>query len=594
MIKKPQAFFLDSFTASVCHELTKTIKKIIKEDIPLELIAKHLTMPPQETWGHWALPCFFLANKEKNRQPTQIAAKLAKTYQHASSIFQKVQANGPYLNVTFQVSFLCKELLVPIQSGKLFHTPAKKHGTYLVEYSQPNTHKELHVGHLRNVCFGMALTKLLKKRGFSVVSCTFPGDIGTHTAKCLWYLKYHNKESPPNETTAPFIKKGVWLGQVYSKACAKFDKASKDPSTSLNIQKQITNILKELQAKKGEFYQIWQETRQWSIDLMQHIYQWMGVHFDKWYWESEVDQASVKWVKKLYQNKKLSQSEQAIGKNLGEKLGFCLLLKSDGNGLYATKDLYLAKQKVEDYQPEKNIYIVDYRQERHFMQLFAVLSSIGYSDLAKQSIHLKYNFVQLPSGPMSSRVGNIVPILTVIQNMKNYVEKQFLQKYKNIHLRQKIATQIAEGAIKYGMNAQDLHKKIIFNMQEWLSWDGKSGPYIQYAYARSCSLLRKNPNAKFNQWNQITTLSPEESAIIIQLSRFSLVMENCAWQMKTAPICHYLFELAKKFSRFYQNCPISSLTEHNKKAFRLFLVQTVRAALREGLSYLGIPNPEQM
>ncbi len=594
----PPIWGLDQFTSIVCRDLSRTIHKLFQLDLAENQIAQYFSAPPQEDWGHWALPCFFLANKQKKINPAAASAQIANAYQVPSTIFERVVAKGPYVNFFFQPAFLCQKLLNPIRSGELFQLPPKKNNPWLVEYSQPNTHKELHIGHLRNLCFGLALTTLLKKRGFSVISCTFPGDTGTHTAKCLWYLKYHNKEKPPDETHPPFVRKGAWLGYIYTKACLKFEEAVKEADSAPIVQKQVTDILKQLQSKQGDIYELWKETREWSCDLMKQVYEWVGVQFDKWYWESEVDEPSVQLIKDLYQKKQLTKSESAIGKDLGSKLGFCLLLKSDGNGLYATKDIYLAKKKMEDYHPEKNIYIVDQRQERHFQQVFAVLDHIGCSEIASRSKHLKYNFVQLPSGPMSSRDGNIVPIMDIIQKMTAYVKKQFLQKYENNwdkDQQEQVARQVAEGAIKYGMNEQDLNKKIIFNMQEWLNWDGKSGPYIQYAYARSCSLLKKfNADNQTIQYKEPTAFSPEEQSIIVHLSRFSLIMENSAWQMKTAPVCHYLFDLAKQFSRFYQNCPIGSLKDQEKKNFRLFLVQVVQSALKEGLSYLSIPTPEKM
>ena len=331
---------------------------------------------------------------------------------------------------------------------------------------------------------------------------------------------------------------------------------------------------------------------------MNEVYEWTGAKFDYWYWKSEMDTPSIKWVKSLLEEGKLQLSESAVGMHLGEVLGFCLLLKSDGNGLYATKDLYLAKKKFKDHNPAKNIYIVDQRQENHFQQVFKVLENIGYPELAKKSCHLKYNFVELKTGAMSSRAGNIIPIMSLIDTMTNYIKDHFLNKYQEEWSNEKIkhtAYIIAQGAIKYGMNEQDLNKKIVFDMKEWLKLDGRSGPYIQYAHARACSLLRKLTSSTENKEVNMKALSsPEEWDLILHLSWFSLTMEKCAWQMKTSPICHYLFELAQKFSRFYQNCPIGSLDNQEQKHFRLFLVQVVKKTLEEGLSTLSIPAPEQM
>ena len=582
-------FFLDIFTKSVCLELSKEINQLFQIQVPLYKLANAFTSPPKEEWGHWALPCFDLS-KTLKKNPAEVAQKIAKACTD-SPMFEKVLPKGPYVNLFFQKNFLGNKLLNHLKNEDSFRLPPKKAGSYLIEYSQPNTHKELHIGHMRNLCFGLSLITLLKKRAFPVISCTYPGDMGTHVAKCLWYLKYHNKESFPSH------RQGQWLGAVYTKAHQKFEQTT-DMAQKEKNKKQLTEILQQLKKKKGEFYLLWKQTRQWSQDLMNEVYQWTGAEFDYWYWESEIDDLSIKWVNKLYEQGKLQLSESAIGMDLGKTLGFCLLLKSDGNGLYATKDLYLARKKFEEHKPEKNIYIVDQRQETHFKQIFKVLENIGFTKEAEQSQHLKYNFVELKTGPMSSRSGNITPIITLIEKMTTYIKNTFLKKYEGQWPQEKIkktAYIIAQGAIKYGMNEQELNKKIIFDMKEWLKLDGRSGPYIQYAHARACSLLKKTDTPATDQKINMDVLdSPEEWRLIIHLSWFSLIMEKCAWQMKTSPVCYYLFELAQKFSRFYQNCPIGTLENKEQKNFRLFLVQVVQKVLKEGLDTLSIPAPEQM
>lgn len=651
--KPDQCLIWDPFTKAVCEEVSGRIKKLFHTTVSPYDLPPHFTSPPKGEAGHWALPCFFLSRVLKT-SPQQIAQKMAGS--HSSVVFSKVLNKGPYVNFFFKKEFLKTKLLDTLYTGEAFQVPAKPSGVYLVEYSQPNTHKEIHIGHTRNLCFGQALVSLLKKRGFAVHSCTYPGDVGTHVAKCLWYLKLHNKEKWPEKN------KGQWLGRIYAKACEQFEKdfptpadggggkpLPQKPSPSPEVNKQtkphpLTEVLKQLQNQKGEYYELWKITRQWSRHLMEEVYQWMGVRFDRWYWESEVDEPSVQWMRRLYKEGKLELSKGAVGLNLGERLGFLMLLKSDGNGLYATKDLYLMRKKFQDFQPEKNIYIVDFRQEGHFKQVFEGLSRIGWKREAQKSLHLKYNFVELKTGAMSSRAGNIVPLMTLTRAMTKHIITTFLSRYRKpaegttvwpadqIH---SVAHQIAQGAIKYGMNEQDLNKKIVFDMKEWLKLDGKSGPYIQYAYARAGSLLKKlnafktDPshracvlkctqkeggssgglkssrsgagNTEGNlakEWKSAVNVEclneEEEWDLVVYMSWFSPLMEKCAQQMKTAPVCYYLYELAQKFSRFYQNCPIGTLKNEDQKNFRLFLVQVVRRVLKEGMDTLTIPTPDQM
>jgi len=596
MQNQSNLFFLDKFTTKVCEELFNKASDLFQE-ISFYELASHFQSPPEKEEGHWALPCFFLSKKLKIN-PQEISQKITESCSN-SLVFEKAIQKGPYVNFCFKKNFLKNTLLTSLKDGLYFLLPKKEMSQILMEYSQPNTHKELHIGHMRNICFGFSLVSLLKKRAFPCITCTYPGDVGTHVAKCLWYLKFHNKEKIPHH------KKGEWLGTIYTKALKKFEQEQKDPIKKKQNNETLTNILQQIQNQKGEFYILWKETRMWSKKLMDKVYEWIGVLFDKWYWESEVDKPSVEWVKSLYQEGRLQMSESAIGMHLGEPLGFSLLLKSDGNGLYATKDLYLFRKKFKDYNPSKNIYIVDQRQDSHFQQVFKVLEKLGWKEEIKKSLHLKYNFVELKTGPMSSRAGNIVPIMELVEKMKNYIISTFLDKYKNEWSEEKInqtADSIVKGAIQYGMNEQDLNKKIVFDMKDWLKFDGRSGVYIQYAYARACSLLNKNlksyslkNNKKFNEDIEMEYLrTPEEWQLIIHLSWFSLVMEKSAWQMKTSTVCYYLFYLAQKFSKFYQNCPIGSLKDEKQKQFRLYLVHVVKVVLKEGLDVLSIPAPEQM
>ena len=576
-------FFIDPFIQALCQEFSAIIQKNFSITTSLYEIAQILSAPPKEEWGHYTLPCFFLSQKLKQK-PDQLALQIAKSA-GPSLVFEKILNQGPYVNCFIKKAFIKKHLLDLIMTRKAFQPPKKQTGPWLIEYSQPNTHKELHIGHLRNLCFGLSLTTVLKKRGWPLITCTYPGDMGAHINKCLWYLMHHNKEP------APLNNKGEWLGTLYAKACQKYEQTPEEEKKA-----QIAQISCQLKDKKGPAYKLWQETRQWSKKAMDQLYQWMGAEFDHWYWESEMDTPSVQWVKALQKSDLLQFSEGAIGLDLGPTLGFCLLLKSDGGGLYATKDLYLMAQKFKEYKPARNIYIVDQRQENHFQQIFKLMEHIGHKEWARKSSHLKYNFVELKSGVISSRTGHVVPAKALIHKMTHYIKDTFLKKYEGLWTETKIhhtAHIIAQGALKFGMNDQDLNKKIVFDMKEWLKLDGRSGPYVQYAYARAVSLLKKFKEVQLKEVQPLMD-TPEEWRLILHISWFSFLMEKSAQEMKTAPICHYLFELAQKFSQFYQNCPIGKATNKEQQKFRLLLTQVTKHILKEGLDNLTIPTPEQM
>lgn len=582
-----------SVAAQIVEQSIKTsFPEVINSDLDIEL-----SPPPQWDQGDFAFSCFKLA-KQTRQNPAQIAQALVNQINQDPTLSQYIefaQAVGPYLNLRLKADLYLKHLLLPMLSKNYFVKPVVHHQPKtMIEFSQPNTHKELHVGHMRNACLGDALVKIKRMAGIEVIASTFPGDIGAHVAKCLWYLHYHEGSPVPEQ------KKGEWLGQLYSKAHLKLEDEKGTPAEEIN-REQLTNILKQLENQTGPFYDLWQETRQWSIELMQKVYDWLGIHFDVWYWESQVDQSSRDYVKGLYQNGQLVQSQGAIGYDLSEyKLGFCLLLKSDGTGLYATKDLELAKRKFEEYEIERSIYVVDTRQALHFSQIFKVLELLGFKQ-ASNCYHLSYNFVELPDGAMSSRKGNIIPITDLVQKMQFMIIEKYLNRYSTEWSSQEIkqvAHQVAMGAIKYGMLKMDTAKKIVFDMEEWLKIDGDSGPFIQYSAARIKSIKRK-VESDLN-WDLITTADQNllahnsELQLRAQLSYYRRVLKQSALQEKPHLLTHYLFETAQAFNYFYHECPI--LAEDNKllRQQRILLALATGEALEQGLALLGIPTPEKM
>lgn len=547
-----------------------------------------LVEPPNSEMGDLAFGVFPLAKALKKAPPViakELVAKIAK-----DPLVESVEAAGPYVNFKLNPAAVGPLILDGMRDGAYFRTQLlEKTPKTMIEFCQPNTHKELHVGHMRNACLGDSLVRLLRYAGYSVVSSTFPGDVGTHVAKCLWYLKYHNQEPEPA------THKGEWLGRMYSKGNLKLEDELGTPQDATN-REQLTDILKQLEAKAGEFFELWLKTRQWSIQLMQQVYEWADVKFDQWYWESEMDSPSVKYVKGLYDEGKLVLSQGAIGMDLhAENLGFCLLLKSDGTGLYATKDLELARRKFQDYHIEKNLYVVDMRQALHFQQVFKTLEKLGFAE-SKNCHHLQYNYVELPDGAMSSRKGNIVPLMKLVNGMEDMIKTKYLVRFKDEWSAQEvneIAAIVAQGAIKYGMVKMDPNKKIVFDMDEWLQLDGDSGPFIQYSAARIQSISRKFGVSKTHvDWSQLK--HPTERKVMQQLLHFHHIVILATENYKPSLLTTYLFELAKKFNAFYHDCPIGTAESEELKNTRLALSEAVLAILKHGLQLVGIPTPSKM
>ena len=551
-------------------------------------ILKLFTSPPNQKMGHFAFPCFPLA-KALKKGPPQIASELA-NHIAEDELISEAKGVGPYLNFFIKTNKLNDLLFKRIENGEYFEgLLIDKPSKLMIEYSQPNTHKELHVGHMRNLCLGNALVRIKKYVGENVIPVTYPGDVGTHVAKCLWYLKMHHQGDIPAEN------KGEWLGKVYSTANLKLEDEKGTPAEEKN-REQLTEILKQLHGKSGEYYDLWKETREWSLKLMHKAYDWADVKFDRWFYESEVDEPSTAIIKKLYDNGKLIKDDGAIGMDLSEeKLGFCLLLKSDGTGLYATKDVALAIRKTEEFGVEKNIYIVDDRQKRHFQQVFKVLEKVGYEDVSRNCYHLPYNVVELPSGAMSSRDGNIIPLMELVSKMEAKITEDYLERYRGQWTDEEIkktAHAVAGGAIKYGMIRVDNNRKIVFDMDEWLKLDGETGPYLQYVHARINSLLLK---FKIKGEVDSSKLTHDlELALILKLSFFNETVLTCADKNSTMGLCSYLYELCKLFNSFYAECPIGKEADKEIQKARLMLTSSVGKVIKEGLSLLGIEAPERM
>ena len=570
--------------------LTVLVREACNKQISQEEIYTQITSPPQFAMGHFTFPCFILAKKQQMK-PHQIALSLADAIDMKKDpAVEKLQAQGPYINFTLTSTCYVDKVLIPILSKSFFKKQITTPQTIMMEYSQPNTHKELHVGHMRNLSLGNALVKIHTYLGNKMISSTYPGDMGAHVAKCIWYLNNYEKKPAPQKN------KGAWLGKIYTKAVSKLDE-EQDPTLKEERQRDLTDILKKIDKKKEELFDLWHKTRQWSLDLMKEVYRWADIDFDRWYFESEVDSDSLKRMNEYFKKGILQKSQGAIGMDLSEdKLGFCLLIKSDGTGMYATKDIELAFKKFAEYPLDKSIYLVDKRQARHFQQIFKVLEKLGFPR-AKDCFHLSHDFVELPQGIMSSRKGNIVPLMDLISQMEEKITKDHLERYRKDWSNEEIkktASMIASGAIKYGMVRMDQDRKIVFEMANWLQLDGETGPYLQYVHARICSLLKKQNYNPKDPLNPKLLKSPREMELMVKLCWFNDVVISAGLQWKVHTLCAYLYELGKLFNGFYNECPIGKEKNKTIRQNRLALAKATGLVMEKGLNLLGIKAPDKM
>lgn len=359
----------------------------------------------------------------------------------------------------------------------------------------------------------------------------------------------------------------------------------------------VTQVLKQLEAREPETDQLWQKTKQWSMDEFYKIYDWFGARFDHYFYESDVGDAGKTICQDYYEKGLLVKSEGAVGADLSAyDLPFLLLIKTNGAGLYATKDIALALEKFETFGIDRSVYVVDVSQSTHFQQVFKTLEIMGYEQ-AKKSYHLAYGRVKLPEGNMSSRSGRIVLFSELREKLESKIIEDFLENFRGSWTDSEIdeaARRISIATIRYGMTNQDNNKDLIFNMEEWMSKTGNTGPYLMYAFTRTRSLLNKagHYDASLADWSLLC--HPLEEKLLNQMAAFTSVVIRARDAYRPQLMCTYLYQLAKDISRFYDQLPVLKAESEVLKVTRLLFTDAMGQVLAKGLSLLGIQTLDRM
>lgn len=554
-------------------------------------IGRLLEKPPETKLGDYALPCFRFA-KDLKMKPQEIAEALKAALTPGGWLLRAETASA-FLNIFVDPAQLAEAVLPDVISGAAFRRLAgnavNARQRVMIEYSQPNTHKEFHVGHGRNVALGNALVRLYRACGYQVVSANYFGDDGTHIATILWHLV-------KNKLTPPATARGEWLGQMYVVAKSVLETAT--PEDKAAYIAEISQLHRQIETREGDVYKLWQETRQWSLDSFAEIYNWLDVHFDVLFYESEVTEEAQAIVEEFVDKGVFALDQGAIGVDLKPyKLGFCILRKRDGNTLYATKDLALARRKFDQYKIDRSIYVVADEQNHHFRQVFKVLELMGFEQ-SKRCSHLSYGMVVLPEGKMSSRDGTAVSFNSLKNVMLEHLNV-IMKKYEGDWTPAEIAEathKICDGALKYGMVSTDPAKEIVFNLEDWVSFEGHSGPYLMYTYSRTRSILRKAEEQGFKgdqgQAQLLTTDS--ERDLMRYLYDFSEVVAVACETHRPSHLAAHLFYLCKSFNRFYADVSVLKAETDALRSARLALVEALSVTLKFGLSLLGITPPDRM
>ena len=577
------------------NKIKQNIAKKINHAVKTDIVApENLIYPPQENMGDLSLPCFALA-KKLGKNPAEIAEFLVKNIK-SKGIVAGVNALGPYFNIKLNKVELAKEVINEIESlqENYGHNKSGKKQKIMIEYSNVNTHKEYHVGHLRNICYGDAVNRIASANGYKSIPVSYVNDFGIHIAKTVWGLiKFYlddkigadvNKDL---EKFAKYENKGALLGEIYVSANKEIEK-------NKTAKQLVEVIMKKIESKSGREYELWQETREWSIEQFAKIYKELGVEFEKIYYESEFIYQGQKLVKELLQKNILKKSQGAVIADLEKyDLGVLVVLRSDGTATYPVADIPLAMQKFKEYNPDASVYVVDKRQALYFKQLFHILKSIGYK---KPMIHLGYDVVKLPTGMMSSRLGNTV----TYEDLKEQLFARAKEETKKRHLDwpddkiNSTVKAIVNGTIKFEMLKIGQEQPIVFDIDKALSFNGFTSAYLQYAYARIQSIVKKAGVESRSLKVDYSRLTEEkEHKLILKLAKYPSAVKQSGKDFNPSEIARCLFELAQDMNDYYHEIPILKSDEKIRDA-RLALILSVSQVIKNGLDLLGIGVVEEM
>ncbi len=521
-----------------------------------------------------------------------------------------IEAVKGYLNVYFKTSDYARRVVDEVlTSGLTFGRGAAKNETVMVEYAQPNTHHSFHIGHARNTILGEVLARLVEFAGFETIRASYPGDLGLGVITVMWiYEKLYKGQEPEG-----IHERGQWLAKLYVEATALLEKKDNETPEETAQRESYDAERREMYRKwdAGDEYvrNLWHETREWSLEELREVLKMLDVKMDVWFYESEVDEPSKVIVDELIA-KDIATDERpgggAVIVKIDEKLGLTkekyrtnVILRKDGTTLYLTKDLALAKVKFEQYHVDRSIYVVDSRQALHLQQAFAILKLWGFPQ-AEKCHHLGYGFVSLPEGAMSARRGRVVLFKDVADEAVKRVLSVEAEKSANIPVeeREKVAYQIGMGALVYSMLSVDNNKDIVFDINEALSFDGRTGPYIQNAHVRANSILKKlkvdGQNPIFGPSTFDYDLNKHEIELIEQISRFPQIVQQAASEYRPLLMAAYAYDLANTFHSFYHAVNIMQTEDEKTRNARLRLVAAAKQTIANALRLLDIQAPDVM
>ncbi len=564
-------------------------KKIIGEKIAkvIEMKASEITsyieIPPNTDMGDYAFPCFKLA-KELKKAPPLIANEIKEKLELDENI-EKVEIIGGYLNFYINKLALTKNVLVEIdKAGNNYGSNNTGNGkTILVEYSSPNIAKPFHIGHLRNTVIGAALYNIYKYLGYNTIGINHLGDYGTQFGKMIegykrWGKEYDLESNPIDECMKIYVR---------------INNLCKEDENVLEICRENFKKIEE-----GDPYcvEVWNKFKDLSLKEFQKIYDLLGVKFDSLKGEAFYSDKMDEVVEKLETKGVLKDSEGAKIVDLEDKgLGVCMIKKSNGSTIYATRDLAAVLYRARTYNFDKCLYVVAYEQNLHFKQIFEVAKYLDIPEKCLKGLeHVAYGMVRLTTGKMSTREGTVVKVEELLNEAVDRVEKIIEEKNPNMQNKKEEAKKIGLGAVIFNNVCSTIIKDQVFDWNIALNFNGETGPYIQYVYVRTKSVLEKANYIPKIEEIDFNLLQDKESLKVIRtLYNFEDVLMSIVQKNEPSILARYLIELSQNYSNFYNENKIID-EDKNLQNARVYLTKAVGTVLKTGANLLGIQMPDKM
>ena len=546
--------------------------------------------------------------KLARKAPQQVAAEIGEwLLANGEGLVAKYNAVQGFLNLSISDTFWVEQLEA-VEAQADYGKQADRKQLMMVEYSSPNTNKPLHLGHVRNNLLGYSIAKIQEANGWKVVKTNIVNDRGIHICKSmLAWLKFGNGETPESSG-----KKGdhligdyyVRFDKEYKAQIAELIAAGKDEETAKReapLMLEAQEMLRKWEAGDPEVRGLWAKMNEWVYAGFDETYRRMGVSFDKIYYESNTYLEGKAEVEKglaagqFYRREDGSVWADLTKDGLDEKL----LLRSDGTSVYMIQDIGTAKLRYQDYPIDKMVYVVGNEQEYHFKVLSILLDRLGFP-FGKELVHFSYGMVELPNGKMKSREGTVVDADDLMDKMvedAKEISKDKVNTLQGITEQEanEIARKVGMGALKYFILKVDPRKNMLFNPEESIDFNGNTGPFIQYTYARIQSVLRKAAGWEQEQVSHmVESLDPKELALVQRLCDYPAVVRLAGDDFSPAVICNYAYALACDFNSFYHDLSILNEPDAHKKTLRLLLAKNVAKVLCSAMALLGIEMPERM